>query len=263
MVVPYLPPSKGEPSRVNENEIIIPFKFLDLAKIEQLDPMDRGGHLMHIATGTFPPREPRPYDPFTAWVTMAHLGLIEEGGWYFKPELTREQRLEHAREVLTEDELVIVETIAVPKRYRRMPAQELVEMIRTAPDYIDRMWAGCWLTLIGWTESPDCTFRDLPEMPPNMCSEMEETIVEAYAESIGVTSRDDVVGWRRVDNSPEILLASRRLGICEGHYGLNGPPPYELMRVTVPLGPGWEQVVRVVPKQSEMVTREIGSEVDC
>jgi hypothetical protein len=248
MVVPYQPPPKGEAPRVDWNEVIIPFKFFDLSRIEQLDPLDSEGHLMHIATGEFPPRERRPEEPFTAWVTMAHLGLIEEGGPLLKAELTREQRLEAAREVLTEDELVIVETIAVPKRYRSIPAQELVEMIRTAPDYIDRMWAACWLILVGWTEGAECTFRNDSEMPPNMCSELEETVVEAYAESIGVSSRDDVLGWRRVDESPEVLLASRRLTICETHYSLNGPPPYEHTKNTVPLAPGWKQVVQVVPE---------------
>lgn len=81
-----------------------------------------------------------------------------------------------------------------------------------------------------------------------MMGELEETVVEAYAESIGVTSREDELGWRRVDESPEVLLASRRLMICETHYSLNGPPPYELMKDTVPLGPGWKQVVRIVPE---------------
>jgi hypothetical protein len=227
----------------NWDEVIIPFKFFDLSRVDMLEVLPGGGRVPVPVGG----REQPPNDPFTAWVTMAHLGLIEEGGPLLKAELTREQRLEVARKVLTEDELVIVETIAVPKRYRQMPAQELVEMIRTAPDYIERMWAGCWLILVGWTESPDCAFRDLSEMPPDTTGgELEETVVNAYAESIGATTQDDA-GWRRVYDSPEIQLTGRRLGICETHYFLNGPPPYEQMKDTIPLGPGWKQVVRIVP----------------
>lgn len=246
-----MPPRRQAPERRKvpycDDEIIIPFAFFDLSNITQLDPLDSDGHLMKIATGEYPPRERRPYEPLTAWVTMAHLGLIEEGGPLLRPELNREQRLEAARELLSESELILVESIAVPKRYRHIPARELEEMIRTAPDYIDRMWAGCWLTLVGWTESPAWSFRDVREMPPNMCDELEEAIVEAYGQSIGVTSRDDVVGWRRIDESYEANLISHRLSVCGTHYKLNGPPPYEYMKDTVPLGPGWKQVIRIVP----------------
>jgi hypothetical protein len=249
-------PERRKVAYLNDDAIIIPFKFLNLplSRIDELDPLDSGGHLMKIATGEYPPREPRPHEPMTAWETLAHRGLIEEGAPPLRSDkpghLNREQRLEAAREVLSEAELLLVESIAVPKRYRTIPARELDEMIRTAPDYIDRMWAGCWLTLI-WTESPDCTFRDLSEMPPNMCGEMEETIVEAYAATIGVTSRADVVGWRRVDDSYETNLISHRLAVCEGHYAINGPPPYEQMKDTLPLGPGWTQVVRIVPEKPQ------------
>jgi hypothetical protein len=150
-------PERRKVARLDDDRIIIPFKFLDLSQIDhRLDPLDSGGHLMKIATGEFPPREPRPEDPLTAWVTLAHLGLIEEGApplhWSKPQHLNREQRLEAAREVLSEAELLMVESIAVPKRYRTIPARELEEMIRTAPDYIDRMWAGCWLTLVGWAQ---------------------------------------------------------------------------------------------------------------
>lgn len=249
----YQPPLKGEAPRIHDDAIIIPFKFFNLANLDQLDPLDSDGRIMCAATGSYPPREPRPFEPFTAWVTMAHLGLIEEGGPLLKPELNREQRLEAARELLSEEELLIVESIAVPRRYRHLPVAKLVEMVRTAPDYIDRMWAGCWLILIGWTESSECSFLDARDMPERMCGELEETIVEAYAASIGVSSRDDVIGWRRVDNRPEVLTASRRLGICETHYMYNGPPPYEHMKDTVTAGAGWRQIARLVPAESGYV----------
>jgi hypothetical protein len=39
--------------------------------------------------------------------------------------------------------------------------------------------------------------------------------------------------------------------ICEVHYDLNGPPPYEFMRETVPSpGPEWSQMVRIVPRKA-------------
>jgi hypothetical protein len=244
-------PQMTEPPPFSWDQVIIPFTFLHLSRIEQLELLP--GYACYRLTGSYPEdRERRPQDPLTAWVTVAHLGLIEKGEPLpeLDPELDREQRLDEASKLLTADELVIVETIAVPKRYRDLSALQLEAMVRTAPDYIDRMWAACWLTLVGWTESTESTFRDSSEMPANTCGELEETVIDAYAVSIGVTSRDDVQGWRKVDDNPEVLLASRRLHICETHYSLNGPPSYELMKTTVPVGPEWEQVIRIVPRSA-------------
>jgi hypothetical protein len=53
---------------------------------------------------------------------------------------------------------------------------------------------------------------------------------------------DDVLGWHRVDESYEVTLIESRLSICDSHYNFNGPPPYELMKDTVPLGPGWRYI---------------------
>jgi hypothetical protein len=228
-------------------DVQVPFSFFDLMRLNLLDPLDEDGKTMQILTGEDTPHEPRPYDPLTAWVTLAYIGAIEEGGPILHPSLNREQRLEAAHTVLSDEEVIVVETIAVPKRYRRLPARELEEMIRTAPDYLDRMWAGCWLELIGWTHSEDCSFRSLSAEHP--FDELEETIVEAYARSIGVTSREDFLGWYRIDTGYEANLIGHRLGICSIHYRLNGPPPYEYMRDTVPLGPGWKQVIRLVPEK--------------
>jgi hypothetical protein len=230
-------PQTVEPPRVRWDEVIIPFRFLDLSRIDELDLFPGRAH--YLSSGSYPDgREPRPQDPFTAWVTMAHLGLIEKGVVHSEldPDLDREQRLAAAFELLTDEELLIVETIAVPKRYREMSAQELAEMVRTAASYIDRMWAACWLTLVGWTESEECTFRDLSDAPQGVGDELEETVIEACAESVN-------------DIGAEVKLIGRRLGICATHYSLNGPPLYECMRDTVPLGPEWEQVIRIVPKK--------------
>jgi hypothetical protein len=240
MAVPS--PQTAEPPRVDWNDdLIIPFTFLNPSAIQQPELLPGQPH--HRPAGPYPDgRERRPQDPFTAWVTVAHLGLIEKGKPLpeLKAELDREQRLAEARELLTEDEMLIVESIAVPKRYREMSAQELVEMVRTAANYIDRMWAACWLTLVGWTESAECTFRDSSEMPQRMGDELEETVIEACAESFN-------------DCSAEVKLIGHRLSICAQHYWLNGPPPYELMEKTVPLSSGWEQIIRIVPKPPQRV----------
>lgn len=231
-------PQTVEPPRVRWDQVIIPFRFLDLSRIDELDLFPGRAH--YLSTGSYPDgREPRPQDPFTAWVTMAHLGLIEKGVVHSEldPDLDREQRLAAAFELLTDDELLIVETIAVPKRYREMSAQKLAEMVRTSASYIDRMWAACWLTLVGWTESKECTFRNESAMPQGVDNELEETVIEACAESVN-------------DIGAEVKLIGRRIGICATHYSLNGPPPYELMKDTVPLGPGWKQVVRIVPEKA-------------
>jgi hypothetical protein len=228
-------------------DVQIPFSFLDPTRRQKL--MRDGGELMEIAVGRHSAREPRPQDPLTVWVTLAHLGVIEEGGPIFRS-LDREERLAAAREVLSEEEAIVVETIAVPLQYRRRPARELEEMIRTAPGYTDRMWAGCWLILLGWTNSPDCSFAgECDEFP---MGELEETIVEAHAQSLGVTSRSDILGWRQVDDHYETQLISHRLCICAVHYDLNGPPEYERMRDTVSLRPGWKQIVTIVPESTEL-----------
>jgi hypothetical protein len=230
--------------------VLVPLGFVtNERRMYRLDPLDDAGWLMKAATGKYPPREPRPYDTLTAWVTLAHMGCLELGGPYLKPELDREQRLEKARELLTEAEFLIVESIAVPQRYRKLPATELEQMVRTAPDYLDRMWAGCWLTLTGWTDQADCPFtrKETEEFPYG--EELEERIVEAYAHSIGVTSKEDALGWWRIDWGYEGNLPGRRLSICDTHYDLNGPPPYEHMSNTIPEGPGWRRVTHLVPEK--------------
>jgi hypothetical protein len=231
-------------------EAVVPLKFFDERNLSELDLLDDERKLIEIASHgeMVPPPTSPPFDPFTAWVAFAYIGGIEDGGPYFKAEVTREQRLVTARKVLTEEEVVVVESIAIPKRYRELPARELEQMIRTADDYVDRMWAGCWLELIGWTRSPECSFRRQLEMPSNMMGELEETIVEAYARSIGVTTRDDFLGWVRVDKGYEANLVHHRLYVCKYYYGLNGPPPYEYMKNTVPAKSGWKKIVHLVPE---------------
>jgi hypothetical protein len=230
--------------------VMVPFRFFDKTKLRQLDLLDDERGPMEIATGNRAiSREPRPNDPFTAWVAFAYMGCIEVEGPLLDPKLNREQRLDVARTVLTDEEVTVVESIAVPIRYRALRANELEELIRTAPNYIDRMWAGCWLELIGWTKSRECSFRSMGEMPACSMGELEETIVEAYAQSLGVISQDDALGWWRIDTSYEANLVNHRLSICEAHFLLNGPPPYEYMEKTVPLRPGWKQVVRLVPER--------------
>lgn len=228
--------------------VMLPAGWLDGTSLNWLDPLDEEGSLMEIVTGTRPPWDPPPHDPVTAWVIIAIVGGIEGGrGPVFGVDEGREKRLQFARDILSEGQYLMVETLAVPQRYRQKSARGLEEMLRTAPDYHDRLWAACWLILVGWTKSTHCTLRRSNEMPPNMMDEWEELVAEAYAATLGVTSREDILGWRRVDESYEMALLSQRMSLCEEHYGLNGPPPYEVMKDTVALEPGWKQIVHVVP----------------
>jgi hypothetical protein len=228
-------------------DVQIPFWAFGGRLTEHLDLSDDDAAIWQIATGREPPPLERPNDPLTAWVALAYQGGIEQGGPIFRKELDREQRLDVARQVLSEEEWLVVETIAVPRRYRREPAQELEEMIRSASDYRDRMWASCWLTLVGWTLSRECTFGDVSDRYP--LGELEHAILDCYAQSRGVSSRSDSVGWRRISGDYETNLVLHRLTICETHYRLNGPPPYDEMRDTVSGGDSWRQVVRLVPEQ--------------
>lgn len=240
------------PRRVREvpiftGDVQIPFWAFGGRLTEHLELSDDDAAIWQVATGEEPPPLERPNDPLTAWVALAYRGGIELGGPVLRRELDREQRLDVAKQVLNEDEWLVVETIAVPRRYRREPARQLEEMIRTAADYRDRMWASCWLTLVGWTLSGQCSFGDVSEQYP--LGELEHTILDCYAHSRGVRGRSDAIGWRRICGDYETNLLLHRLAICEVHYRLNGPPPYDEMRDTVPGGDGWKEVVRLVPAE--------------
>jgi hypothetical protein len=228
-------------------DVQIPFWAFGGRLTEHLELSDDDAAIWQIATGDEAPPLERPNDPLTAWVALAYHGGIELGGPVLRRELDREQRLDVAKQVLSEDEWLVVETIAVPRRYRRKPARQLEEIIRNAADYRDRMWASCWLTLVGWTLSEQCSFGDVSKQYP--LGELEHTILDCYAQSRGVNGRSDTVGWRRICGEYETNLVLHRLAICEVHYKLNGPPPYDEMRDTVPGGDGWKEVVRLVPAE--------------
>jgi hypothetical protein len=224
----------------------VPFSFLDEENLSRhLDLFDADATVWRAATGSEPPPAERPYDPFTAWVALAFLGGIERGGPVLNPELGRRERLALAKQVLSEQELLVVETIAVPAHYRKLDAHKLERIIRTDA-YPDRVWASCWLTLIGWMNSPSCSFADVCEEYP--LGELEQTLVRSYAASQGITDERDLIGWRRICGDYETNLLLHRLTICEVHYELNGPPPYQHTRQSIPLKDGWKQVVRVVPQ---------------
>jgi len=227
-------------------QVQVPFWFFHTTKLaQQLDLFDGDACTWEILTGEHPPAPQRPHDPLTAWVALAYVGGIEREGPILRAELDREQRLRVAADVLSEEELLVVETIAVPRRYRELPAQTLEDMVRSADDYHDRLWAGCWLTLIGWTLSPECAFAREPSDHP--LGRLEYAVIEGYARSQNVKGPEDRLGWRRIGGDYETNLILHRLTICAVHYQLNGPPPYEHMSRTVPLKAGWKQVVHVVP----------------
>ncbi len=224
----------------------VPFWFLDVSKLaRKLNLFDDPAAVWRVATGEDPPPPRCPYDQLTSWVALACIGGIEKGGPGLQPELDREARLAIASEILTDEQLLVVETIAVPRRYRHMAALELEDMIRHAKSHSDRLWAACWLTLIGWTESRQCSFKDVS--PASPMGEIDEAIRAAHARENGVLSARDLLGAARVGQTQAALLIHQRLGICQEHYALNGPPPYECVRHTIPANRGWRRVVRLVP----------------
>lgn len=237
-------PERGAPR--SARKVQVPFWFLDRAKLlDKLDLFDEGALVWRAATGETPAPACPPYDPLTSWVALAYVGGIERGGPCLEPGLDREARLDLAREVLSDEELLVVETIAVPHRYRCMPAPELEAMVRRADSYLDRLWAACWLILIGWTASRHCSFRDVSSEHP--LGEIDEAVRCAYAREHRVAGDADLLGQARIGRMPEANLIHRRLAICQTHYGLNGPPPYDCVRQTIPEGSGWKRVVRLVP----------------
>jgi hypothetical protein len=227
-------------------KVQIPFWFFDLAKLpDKLNLFDEGAIVWQVATGEAPSPPRPPHDPLTSWVALAFLGGLEQGGPGLNPDLDREARLELARQVLNDEELLVVETIAVPKRYRCMNARELEQVIRSSSSHLDRLWAACWLILTGWTESRHCTFKDVS--PKHPMGELDEAIRSAYAREHGVTSAGDLIGMARVGRTHEANLIHYRLSICQTHYTLNGPPPYECVHQTIPGGSGWRPVIRLIP----------------
>jgi hypothetical protein len=242
-------PGSGTPESMQSARprVQVPFCFLESAKLaDRLNLFDDGAVIWKVVNGQLPPPAPAPYDPLTSWVALAYLGGLEEGGPCLKPELNREARLAIAGGILEREELLVVETIAVPRRYRNRGAYELEETIRSATSYVDRLWAACWLTLIGWTESAQCSFADVsPEFP---MGEIDHRIRSAYMCERGLSDTSDLFSRARIGGSPEATLIHRRISICQTHYKLNGPPPYECVRQTLPPEPGWREVLRLVPR---------------
>jgi hypothetical protein len=227
----------------------VPFWFFDPEKLElKLNLFDEGAALWRAATGEDPPPPEPPHDPFTSWVALAYVGGIEENGPGLGSELDREARLRVAADALTEDQLLVVETIAVPKRYRKLNAHALENLVRSAESYVDRLWAACWLTLTGWTESTHCSLEDVCAERP--MGELDEAVRSAFAREHGVASDQDVIGTARIGRSYDASLIDLRISICQAHYALNGPPPYEYVKDTITPGPGWTLVARLVPDGS-------------
>lgn len=228
------------------NKVQVPFWFFDARKLpDKLNLFDEGAMIWRVATGVAPASPPRPHDPLTSWVALAYVGGIEQGGPGLNAELDREARLQLARQVLSDEELLLVETLAVPQHYRRLPARELEDMIRNTDSYIDRLWAACWLILTGWTESTHCSFEDVS--PKHPMGEIDEAVRSAYAREHGVMNDGDLIGMARIGRTRDANLIHHRLIICHTHYALNGPPRYECVRHTIPGGSGWKQVVRPIP----------------
>ncbi|HEX3910178.1 MAG TPA: hypothetical protein VHW67_05695 [Solirubrobacteraceae bacterium] len=228
----------------------VPFYFYDeRALIRHLDLFDSDAHLWREATGgQEAPKPQRPNDPLTAWVALAYLGGLEAGGPVLPEELDREERLELAARVLSPEELLVVETIAVPSHFRQQQAASLEELVLYGRNYKDRLWSACWLILTGWTARSDCALREVTDEHP--VGRLEHAVLDAYALSTGIDRKSDLFGWKRISADYESNLILHRLAICEMHYRLNGPPPYEHMKETVSIGKGWRPVVRLVPTDS-------------
>jgi len=241
-------------SAVFFEKVQVPFWFFDPAKLElKLNLFDEGALVWRAVTGEDPPPSRPPHDPFTSWVALAYVGGIEKDGPCLKSELDRGARLKVAMDVLTDDQLLVVETIAVPKRYRELDAYALEDMVRNAGTYVDRLWAGCWLTLTGWTESKLCSLEDVCAEHP--MGELDEAVRSAYAREHGVMSDQDVIGTARIGRTYDASLIDQRISICQAHYSLNGPPPYECVAHTITPGPGWKRVTHLVPDGSMPMSR--------
>jgi hypothetical protein len=245
---------RDEPRHVRDvpsftGNVQVPFFFYEEGALARhLDLFDREADVWREATGQEAPKLQRPDDPLTAWVALAYLGGIEAGGPVLPEELDRQTRLELAAKVLSPEELLVVETIAVPARFRRLRADWLEAVVLHGGRYEDRLWSACWLILTGWTTRSGCDLREVTAEYP--MGRLEHAVLDAYARSVGVDWKADVFGWKRLSADYESNLILHRLDICDMHYRLNGPPPYECMKDTVAIGAGWRPVVRLVPDRS-------------
>jgi hypothetical protein len=241
-----MPPHRPARTAAEQREVpdspiaVIPLCFL-LEPLRMLMLFNKSQEIAEIVLGPIDePPLPPPDDEFTAWAALAHMGLIEKGSPRLNPELSREAQLEAAGKVLSPGELLYVESIAVPRRFRSLGRDQLIEMVRTALDYRDRMWAACWLCLTGHHLTPDWPFDELE-------CECEDCVIEAYAASIGVTSKEDELGWERIDRSYDVGVIGRRISVCQLHYRHNGPALRAPMEGVAQHSPGWLQIVQVVP----------------
>lgn len=165
---------------------------------------------------------------FAAACACAYLGLFEDNTpGSFGDAQTRQERLDFVAQYLPPDKFETVMAVAVPQRYREMPAAELEKLARSGTAE-DVMWSVCWLGLCGWLQSYDCTL--LGDDGIDRIERLESSLRELVAD------RDE---YRR--------LADRMWnGIAM--YDLNGPPPLGIARATLGSGRyGWVEVVQLVP----------------
>jgi hypothetical protein len=181
--------------------------------------------LEHVATDPHRSDEGGAGEFFTAACAAAYLGAFDTG--YLIMGSSREQRLALFSQWLPEDQFETVVAVAVPQRYRELPASELEAMIRHGSAE-DRGWAGCWLALCGWFEGDDCTFFGTD--PDERLERVNDHIREV------ITSEEETSYWSGLISSALWM------------YRMNGPPPLGLSRATLGgIRAGWIEVVQLVP----------------
>lgn len=172
-----------------------------------------------------------PRERFQTALAWAYFGGIEAGDNFFNDAegLSREAILEIFREMLSDEEMVAVETVAVPQRIRAQSGAALEQLMRTG-SFEDRVYSLIWMTLTGWRDSSEST---IPTRYIDFLVDIEETYLSEVC-------TDDKL----------LAEASERISMAKSLHTFCGPPPLAISGPTLGAPrPGWRTITYMVPDE--------------
>jgi hypothetical protein len=172
-----------------------------------------------------------PKERFQLALAWAYFGGIEAGDNFFNDEegLSREAILEIFRKMLSDEEMVAIETVAVPQRIRAQSGAALEQLMRTG-SFEDRVYSLIWMTLTGWRASSESSV-------PTGYIDFATDIEEVYLAEV---CTDDKL----------MAEARRRFSMAKMLHTYCGPPPLAISGPT--LGAprsGWRTITYMVPNE--------------
>jgi len=172
-----------------------------------------------------------PKERFQTALAWAYFGGIEAGDDFFNHAegLSREAILEIFRDLLTDEEMVAVETVAVPQHIRARSGRELERLVQDG-SFEDRVYSLIWMTLTGWRDSAE---SGIPTGYIDFATDIEEVYLAEVC-------------------TDETLMAQvrHRLSMAKMLHTYCGPPPLAISGATLGgLRPGWRTITFMVPDE--------------